>query len=78
MATVGVDEKTLKAAVGGSRDKGTCIELYTQFSVYNADESVRKTADVVGGVVASARTPVSAAFVRANEEGYEVAILTVH
>lgn len=55
-----------QAVVGGSREKGTYIELYTQCSLHNAEEVVRRTANLAGGVVALARNPVSARFVREN------------
>jgi len=57
---------SIQAACGGSEDEGTYIELVTKGSVESAAALVRQSAVQAGGLVAVARNPVEASYVRAH------------
>jgi hypothetical protein len=55
-----------QTAVGGSRQKGNRVEAYFEGSIEDASKEVRTAAIEAGGMVAVARNPVSAGYVRRN------------
>jgi DUF917 family protein len=55
-----------QAAVGGNPETGRHVRVYVEGSLAAAAQLVRRSAVEAGGVVAVARNPVTAAYVRAN------------
>lgn len=55
-----------QAAAGGDPKKGTYLELHAAGNLESVSSLVRLAADKAGGLVAVARNPVSAAFVKKN------------
>jgi len=53
-----------QAAVGGNRDTGRHLELYVEAPLARSDALVRQAAAEAGGLVAVARNPVQAGYVR--------------
>ncbi|MDR2869327.1 MAG: DUF917 family protein [Deferribacteraceae bacterium] len=55
-----------QAAVGGNPDLGNYMELTVSGSLGHCASMIRKTADAAGGLVAVARNPVKASYVKAH------------
>ncbi|WP_434510388.1 DUF917 domain-containing protein [Desulfitobacterium sp. AusDCA] len=55
-----------QAAVGGNPELGNYIESFFQGSIENTGKMVRQTAVIAGGLVAVARNPIQAGYIRKN------------
>lgn len=68
MGSMGLDSLTgylsVQAACGGDREVGTYVELFVRGSVQTASQAVRNAAAMCGGLVAVARNPAPASYVR--------------
>jgi len=53
-----------QAAVGGNRETGSYLEVYAEASLAHADILIRRAAAEAGGLVAVARNPMEARYVR--------------
>jgi uncharacterized protein len=60
------DYTSHQAAAGGDRHGGAYLEQQVRGPIRSASRLIRNAADVAGGLVAVARNPVSAAYLRAN------------
>jgi DUF917 family protein len=60
------DYVSRQTAVGGSREKGNRVEAFFEGSMEDISREVREAAVRAGGIVAVARNPVSAGYVRRN------------
>lgn len=60
------DYLAIQAAVGGSREKSTFLEVVAKGSIENASTIVRNAAVRAGGLVAVARNPVTAHYAKEN------------
>ena len=54
-----------QAAAGGSKPEGLYLEMYAAGNIHSASALVRSAADKAGGLVAVARNPVKASYVKA-------------
>lgn len=57
---------SVQAAVGGSRDAGTYVEVFARGSLPRVDRLIREAAVQAGGMVAVTRNPVSPGYLREN------------
>ncbi|MDD2574446.1 MAG: DUF917 family protein [Bacillota bacterium] len=60
------DYKSIQAAVGGAKQKGTLIETVTMGNMEKAASLIRSAAVQAGGLVAVARNPVTSEYAREN------------